>query len=373
MNKPGALRVEEVRDARQLKVHRKAWDRLIEESPEPDLSQTYEWMTSWLDSFWTHRPISFLFVWEGERLVALLPLLDDRRGEFWCRGTLVLRANPHSGHREILCSIALDKVLDASLAHLQRSRDRVRVGWKRMQQDSEVSQALEGALRRHTLMTIGVASCEVPVARFEGDVDSSIAARVPLFREMLLEKRRKMEAGGEVKWFVADREEQLDRAMRDALTIESQNWRAAANAPYDDSAGIAAFHDQFSRRSADREWLRIYVLHLEDRPVSYIYGVVFRNEYCILKESHDGRDASLTPGDVLLGIALEDIQDQGFDALDLQGGPARWKHQLTDSVRCQVDLCTASHGATRCEACRLYHNHVKPLGGAPVPTLVDRD
>ena len=41
---------------------------------------SYEWVTTWLESFWKDRPIAFLFVRDGRSLAGVLPLLSDSDG-----------------------------------------------------------------------------------------------------------------------------------------------------------------------------------------------------------------------------------------------------------------------------------------------------
>ena len=69
------LRVDEVTRADQLARYRDAWLDLDARAPETDLFNTYDWLTSWLETFWTGKPIAFQFVWRGDKLAGLVPLL----------------------------------------------------------------------------------------------------------------------------------------------------------------------------------------------------------------------------------------------------------------------------------------------------------
>ena len=50
-----ALRVEEVSDRGQLSRYRPIWDALVAKSADASIFNTYEWVTSWLDSFWQNE------------------------------------------------------------------------------------------------------------------------------------------------------------------------------------------------------------------------------------------------------------------------------------------------------------------------------
>jgi CelD/BcsL family acetyltransferase involved in cellulose biosynthesis len=365
------MRVEEVREARQLSRFREEWQALVASSPTSDLFQTYEWLTSWLDCFWLDRPIAFLFVRQDERLVGLAPLVRDLDGALGCPGSLALAVNPHARRLDLIHSVEPGRVLDAVLNHLRAAYPRVRLRLRQSLERSTLADALPRAVPRHRMTTTRLAQLASPVVRLDGDWQSYLSSRSAHVQKELRRKTRKAERDWKVTWSVVSCLREHPRVMEEVLQIERRSWKEDRGTSFTAEAGLSRFYGDLAARFAAAGWLRIYLLHLNAVPVAHIFGAEYQNEYFALKTSYDGAYRDASPGQLLFQYALRDAFERKLAAFDFLGDESRWKKEMANDTRHHTDLCAFSVFDLHCGWCALRETRLKPLVRAVAPWLAD--
>ncbi len=364
------LRVEEVNDVTALEGYRERWRALADRAERVEIFQSYEWLTAWLDCFWQQRPIAFVFVTEGERLLGLAPLLDDAQGAVGCARSLALPVNSHAVRADLLCVGDEAEVAAALLDHLRRTRRQVKVRFKTCLCASPAARAVLEAAPHHRMATMSLEGRCSRLIRLDGDWQGYLESRSRHFRSELRRKRRKLERAGRVRWRVVARADECERALEDVYRIEKRSWKEGAETSITAEPRLERFYHRFALRAADRGWLRLFLLQLDAEPIAYIYGVAYRNEYYAIKTSYDQRYRALSPGVVLFAHALEHACDHGLVAVDLLGVDARWKRELANDLRRYGEICVFSRGLVRCHGCALRAERLKPWVRRRAPRLL---
>jgi CelD/BcsL family acetyltransferase involved in cellulose biosynthesis len=365
------LRVQEVERTSDLARHRDAWNAVVAGSARSDLFQTYEWLTTWLESFWKDKPIAFLLVQRDHALVGLAPLLRDEEGVLWCPRSLVSPINPHVPRSDMLFLDGQQQEgLDAVLAHLRSTRRRVKLSFRHVDQASTVLAALPAVLDHQRLATIRWEGSGSPLVNISGDWEGYLKSRSGHFRSELKRKVKKLEQAGAVRWALVTTVEECDRVMEDVLQIERNSWKEKTRSSFTARHELEHFYRELARRCAEAGWLRMHLLHLDSKPVAYIYGAVYKNVYYAIKTSYDEAYGSLSPGAALFDHALHDAFDQGLARFDFLGAEARWKNEMANAVRGHANVCVFSRSQIVCHWCGLYEHGLKPFVKARVPMLV---
>ncbi len=101
--------------------------------------------------------------------------------------------------------------------------------------------------------------------------------------------------------------------------------------------GYGFFDTQMTREQmlveAERGWLRIYILFIEEKPVSFWKGTLFDRS---LRAEHVGFDAAwsaFSPGTFLFLYILENLRDEGLKTVDLGYGNGQL-YECFGNVRC---------------------------------------
>lgn len=364
------MRVEEVTDRARLAALRGPWQQLVERAAQSDMFQTYEWVTSWLDCFWAGRPISFLFVWNGEELVGLAPLLRDRDATVACRNSMSLPVNSHSRRLGILFSGDADAILTAILEHTRKSGQTVRLTLRQSLDDAPLPAALPIVARRMQLASMKLPSRTSPIVRIESSWDAYLATRPAQVARELKRKVRKIERDWKAVWTIASTPEECARALEDVWQIERRSWKEGEGTSLTSEQEAVRLYQDFAPRFAAAGWLRIYLLHLNGIPVAHILGAEFRREYYALKTSYDHEYRQASPGQVLFFNALRDSFERKLTAFDFLGDESRWKSELANAERRHVDVCAHSRFDPHCNWHTLMETTLKPLAKEWAPSLV---
>lgn len=376
------LKVEEVARAADLARFRDEWRDLVAQSGGPVFFQTYEWLTAWIDHFWKDRRLAFLFVRRDGRLVALAPLLGDDDGRFSCPGSVVLAANDYTLRAGFLGAEGEVGILDTVVRHLRTTRGGVRLNFMNVLAGSPLLEELPALARRNGFSTFVREGTTSPVVEFQGDWEAYLRSRSKHMRSELRRKTRKIEASGNVTSFTASTPAQCERAIEDVVSIEAMSWKHAAGGSLDLQPDKQRFYRELAKSCAANGWLRLHLLHLDSRPVAYLYGFAFRNEYYAFHTAFDEAYDHLSPGVVLFSRVLQDAcreglrvflgsMGAGFRDRTLLQAEARWKSELATEVRLRSSVCLFSRGQIRCQARKILQGRVKPFVRASLPFVAD--
>jgi CelD/BcsL family acetyltransferase involved in cellulose biosynthesis len=364
------MRVEEVTDRARLAALQGPWRKLIESAPQGDMFQTCEWVTSWLDCFWIDRPISFLFVWEGEELVGLAPLLRDRDATVACRNSMSLPVNAHSRRLGVLYKGDPSAVLKAILEHARTSGQTVRLTLRQSLEDAPLPSVLPIVARRMQLASMQLPSRICPFVRIDSTWEEYLASRPAQVSRELKRKVRKIERDWKAVWTIASTPAECARAMDDIRAIERKSWKEGNGTSLTAEQSAVRLYEDFAPRFAQAGWLRIYLLHLDGVPVAHILGAEFRREYYALKTSYDQDFRLASPGQALFFTALKDSFERKLTAFDFLGDESRWKSELANAERRHVDVCAHSRFDPHCSWHTLLETTLKPLAKELAPGLV---
>jgi CelD/BcsL family acetyltransferase involved in cellulose biosynthesis len=365
------LDVEEIKSAEDLPRYRDEWGDLLSRAESPLLFQTYEWSVSWLESFWKNRPIAYLFLRDGERLEAVAPLLEDKQGQYCCPGAVVLPADGDFAIRgDILCTGDRGEVLDAVIHHLRATRGGVRLVLMHMRADSALLAALSPAAGRNRVVTHQRQTWTSPIVSFAGGWSSYAGSRSGHLRSELRRKHRRIETAGSVTCVTASSPADAERVVDEILAIERRSFKQ----PLGSSLAFRPVQERFFRdlalRCAERGWLRTYFLHLDSKPIAYIYGFVFGNEYHAFATSFDDSYRDVSPGAVLFDRVLQACCEEGLQVFDFLGGEARWKAEIASGQRRHEDACVFSRDQLRCQLCKTYQERLGPFARERLPWVV---
>jgi len=364
------IRVEEVRDRRALDGYEAEWRALVEATPSAELFSTPEWITSWLDAYWEGRPIAFLFARDGGRLAGVAPLLRDESGMLRCRGSLALPTDAGSWRGEITqAGDPAGEALAALFGYL-RADGRFRLTLGRMATDSVTARALQDATGRSGLWAVWREEHGTPLVSLRGTFEEYLQSRSKHVRHELKRKRKKLEASGAMELRVVHRPEELDAALGDVMAVEARSWKGEAGTSFLEGPGDLRFFRSLIERTADRQWVRIYLLYHEGRPIAHLFGVVYGKRYYAINCSFDTAFEKHSPGAVVVLRAIEDGFAQGLETFDFLGSEYRWKEELATAIRPHLAVCLFPSLLSKCGWCWAMDQQLKPWVRRRLPVLI---
>jgi CelD/BcsL family acetyltransferase involved in cellulose biosynthesis len=363
--------VEEVSDRAALDALAGEWASLDDRAADPNFFSTWEWMSSWLDSFHESRPLSVLLARRDGSLVGVLPLVGGTGGRL-CRVGLQTPANAQTPVGGLAYEGSPAPILAAFVEHIRRTRGRVALKLPLLASDcaavavsDEVAASHGSGLHRRPSRS----SSRIVV---RGSWADHVATRSKHVQREWRRKRKRLEDAGRVEARLVTAPADVPAALREILEIESHSWKHEEGTSLQREAGVADFYARLAERCAARGWLRLSLLCLDGRPAAHCLAVAYGGELLALKTSFDSRLASLSPGLALVLAVCEQAFAEGLAAIDLLGDPVRWKREIANEERAYVDVCVFPRGLVRCEACVLLRERLGPALRTSLPPSVKR-
>ena len=98
------------------------------------------------------------------------------------------------------------------------------------------------------------------------------------------------------------------------------------------------FYREVARWAAERGWLRLAFLHLDDRAIAFDFCIESAGACYVIKGGFDVEARSLGPGVLLTHHELERAFELGFSSYELLGQADDYKRSWTSTVRERVRL-----------------------------------
>jgi CelD/BcsL family acetyltransferase involved in cellulose biosynthesis len=365
------IRVEEVSDSSMLGSYRDQWNALLARSSDASMFDTYEWLTSWIKAFWEGRAIRFLFFWNENELQGIAPLLQDEHGEVWCASSLVCPVNRHGNRASVICAENPAEIFEALITHLQRNRKCVKLAFPYAFTAASVNSILPATAATLGMSSLVVQNIVSPIVRVAGDWPSYLKSRSSHLAKEVKRKVKQFQKAGQVEIKIVSQSDECLQAMQDILYIDKHSWKQEKGVSLDIVPHVQRLYETFAQTAATSGLLQTYLLYLDSKPVCYVYGVVFHNEYYALRTSYDSEYVKLSPGIVLFDRILNDAFEQGRKVVDFgPGSDSRWKQDFANDLRTLVNVCVFSSRSIRCRCCGVYQKQLKPLIKRRLPLLV---
>jgi CelD/BcsL family acetyltransferase involved in cellulose biosynthesis len=334
--------VERVSDPAAFRELRQEWDELLAASPSNSFFLTWEWLHTW----WTHlagrRRLFLLTVRSGDRLVAIAPFAVRTR---WAGSIVPVRVLEFLG-ADRLSSDYLDVI--------------IRHGWEQQAVDvlshylvghpfllelanvhktGGLARALaEGLTRRGWDVTERkVDAC--PFIRVSGQTWESYLANETTkggsdFRRRLRNTTRQFA----VDLQRARTEAQRRDFLQILVEIHNRRWEGGGGSDAFNTPDLQAFHDEATRLALERDWLRLFILSLDGRPVAALYGLCYHGTFLYLQLGSDHDYARQSVGQMIIGLTIKSAVEEGVREYDFLRGAEPYKFRWTQQARELVTL-----------------------------------
>lgn len=354
------IRVVEVSNRQALEEHRRAWEGLYQHAISGDSFESRDWLVPWLDAYWQDAALAFLFAYEDEELVGLLPLLRDDSGLIARPGALVSPVNPHVRRQEILASKQPELLLTAFLAHIRQRG----FGWVELPQvplDSALAVSLPGLARRSGFLTVQREQTSSFFADLSGGWDAYVSNRGRHTVHEMNRKARKLEKAGNWKFGTLAAVGQWSAAFDTVVGVESRSWKHANGTSIANEPGARSLYEGVTRLGAEKGRLLVNLLEHEGEPVAFVLCIADGTTLLALKTAYDEAYRKAAPGAVIMWHALRDAAERGFHRFDFLGDSAPWKESLGSVERYYASFSLVPALTVRGRAFHAWEEGLKPV------------
>ena len=341
--------VQRIEDPAAFQALREEWDELLAASLADSFFLTWEWLHAW----WTHlagdRRLFLLVARQGGRLVAIAPLsLRARR----VAGVLPLRSVEFLG-ADRLSSDYLDVIVrrgweaEAIPALAQYLADaRLALELASVRRAGCAAAALSRALtqRRWRMLETPTAVC--PFIDLSGHTwESYLGTLESKPRNDFLRLLKNLTKKFSVRLEPASSEPQRREFMAHLVRLHNLRWQNLGGSDALHTADLVAFHDEVSRVTLERGWLRLFVLWLDGQPVASLYGFRYGRTFYFVQTGFDPAYGRHAVGLITVGLTIKSAIAEGAEEYDFLRGDEAYKFRWAREVRHLATLEVYPRGA----------------------------
>jgi CelD/BcsL family acetyltransferase involved in cellulose biosynthesis len=314
-----------ITDERGLLDLRADWDELLAASASRTPFLTWDWMQAW----WTHlrgsARLNVIVVRTAETVLAIAPLMIMRGAlpfssqvEFLGTGAagsdyldLIVRAGHERDAIEAIARFIDSQRLPVHLDHLPPSSAAERLlqhiapsGWSAADANPDVCPFIH--LGGHTW-------------------DSYLATLGSSHRANVRRRMRALESGFTVRFAPVESDSDRQRALEQLFAFHDQRWAGRGGSSAFQNAALRAFHHDVTGRARAADWLRLYVLSLNDEPVAVMYGFARNHRFYFYQHGFSEAHAKYGVGLVLMALSIRAAIDEGAAEFDMLYGHESYK------------------------------------------------
>jgi CelD/BcsL family acetyltransferase involved in cellulose biosynthesis len=335
------------------------WRQLCWDGPCNEPFYRPEWIAAAVRAFASQQRLLLLTVRNGDRLCAVLPLLEKKG---WTRGlpsTRLYSANimprfefVHGAESD------LNSVVSAAWEHLRRLS-----GWDSIEL---VNVPQGGAAER---LVSAAKADSFPACRYEyakspyillqehkPEGDFSRFGRSSRFRYHLRQGWREMNKKGPLR---LRRVEHADRGLLQRFyRLEQSGWKGRKGTAISCQQETIQFFDEVAQKAEQFGYLSMYFLELGDAIVAAHLAFTYGGGYYPVKVAYDERFAEYGPGHLIIGQVLEDCVQRGLSRFDCLGdwtdAKSKWASDVLPHAFCGIFRKSVA-GHIRCAEARWLH------------------
>src|SRR5688572_20327810 len=133
-----------------------------------------------------------------------------------------------------------------------------------------------------------------PYLTLPASMEALLAAKSANFRYQYQRSRKRLGKGGTARLLRAGQDLPIDEAMIVLAKLNRERWQDGGSSFRTDN--YARFHGALARRFAERGWLWLAILTLDDQPIAARYDFVYGGKVWCMQGGWDPARQDLNPG-----------------------------------------------------------------------------
>jgi CelD/BcsL family acetyltransferase involved in cellulose biosynthesis len=335
------LTTERVADDAAFEGLQQEWDELLLASDSSCIFLTWEWLYTWWKHLAEDRNLFILAVRRGTELVALAPL--------GLRPQSLLQGRPFpvleflgsgfvgSDYLDVIVRKGNAPEVCQALAYYLSGRG-VPLKWTNVKKEGSVAALLLDRLKHKRWAVAETQTNVCPFIPLRNSTWTTYLAGLSTeHRYNFNRKWRRLERDYKVRFEQIETGEQCREATDLLIAQHNARWRDRGGSDAFHTAGLVAFHREWTQLALNRGWLRLYQLRLDEKPAASLYGFLYRGIFYFYQSGFDDAYKQASVGLITMGLAIQSAIKEGAEEYDLLHGDesykSHWCRHSRDLVR----------------------------------------
>lgn len=322
--------IDEIRERDELETIKVRWNELVDETYQPNLCTTYEWLTTWWDTQRNsnHR-LMVLVIKSNLRIVGIIPFTMVKE-RFFLLTTIKIEFISMAQYADSPSNIsfALDFLINERVEEILKTVQTYLINhpepWHFIRLNPIPGYSLTIPLLFKFAKELKLpyrckeiyANISIPIKISWEEYFSQLSKN---FRKHLSYTSRTLSKMTKLNYQILTTEAEMKQFYPVILDIERRSWKWNLGISIN-SISLNDFYYRFGQIAGKKGWLQLWLLQVDNKYIAYNYNLVFKNNILNLKKSYDCEYKMYSPGNLLLARAIEHSFQSGKISFNMLWG-----------------------------------------------------
>jgi CelD/BcsL family acetyltransferase involved in cellulose biosynthesis len=315
---------------------RDEWDALLKSSASDCIFLTHEWLSTWWRHLAEGRRLHIVTIRDEHQLIGILPVSE--------RPPQIVRMMPRvlefigsgvigSDYLDVIVREGNEhQVMSAIADHLHRHGLMLQLSQLRGEESASLKLAEQLHDRDWTINETPLNVC--PHIDLRGLTwDTYLATLGPNIRKNVNRYLRNIPKTFDMRFECVQTLAEADNALDVTIDLHHKRWGTRGGSEAFQTGAVVAFHREFVRLAAERGWLRLLVMWLNDAPAASLYGLRYGPTFYFYQSGFDPYYGKHSVGVATMGLAIKTAIEEGASEYDFLHGNEEYKFHWAREVR----------------------------------------
>ncbi|MDH4222631.1 MAG: GNAT family N-acetyltransferase [candidate division Zixibacteria bacterium] len=328
--------------SQEFKELKDKWNYLLEQSSQPNVFLTWEWLYTWWEFYSPGYKLFILLISDQEgNLLGIAPLCSA------LITPLKLKTLKFLGTEEV-CSDHLDFILSKGM-----EKELLSIFFRYLRENPKEWDLLDLtdlSEKSNAIYFIQIWSSEntylfsvntwtiCPYASLPDNWEAFLKQLSANSRKDIRRQLRLLDESKKINFSIVKNRDMVIPSMEKLFCLHTKRWSTIGEEGVFQRDRFTGFHRKIAQLFFDKGWLLIFELSADKRFIAIYYNFLYSNRIYSYQSGIDSAWDNFSPGTVALSLTIKSAILNGIKEFDFLRGDAPYKYKWTDKNRMNLQL-----------------------------------
>ncbi len=323
----------------QFLNYKTEWCEALQRSCDNHIFLTWEWLSTWWKHFGDERIFTLITVWDEGKLIAAAPLMSSSYKLAGLRlRKIEFVGTPAADYQTFLLTDNKVECAKLIVGYVNSKASRWDcIEFEDVPEESETMKILNTCSTRKLKFeerNLNICPYIILPAKFE-DYFQGLGSN---WRRNMRRWEKRLKNDYKVNFYIHEDLDSLDRAMKKFFYLHQKKWQSEKRVGAFADRKFRDFHMSVARSFAEKGWLNLCFLTLNDEPVSAIYAFKYKNKIFNYLTGFDPKYSEYRVGHLLFLYSIKNSIENGLKEFDFMRGGESYKQQWNTLIRNNLEV-----------------------------------
>ena len=302
------------------------WNELLSKSMADTIFLTWEWVTNWWKNYKKDKSLFILIIKGNKEIVGIAPFYKTTfpfLHVFYIESLNFIGDTHYAEYLDFIIKKGKEKETLLALFEYFKKENWDIINLKEIPETSSTLVYLP-VFSNNLNFTFIKEKHTCGTTIFPNSFEDFLKILKPRFRTKIRSILRKWENNSRIKFYICNKSN-LEKNLKSLFKLHQKRWlKKGFEGSFNSPTNRKFFYD-LSLSFLEKDWLRLYSLELDGKPIAYQFCFLYKNKLYLLQEGFEIDLKEIEPGNVLRTFVFKDAIKIGIKEYDFLGGLSRHK------------------------------------------------